>query len=376
MNTVTTQEIDIALEIGSKIADVLEQGHTQFFERNDALLAMATAIASGQHMIMFGKPGTSKTAMGDYFAQSLGWRYFYKQLTGATEEESLFGPISMSALNKDEWTRKWAGMATCHIAFCDEAGKASNLVQNSMLSAMQERRITLADTVYQMPLHTMISGSNETVDDNPAFYDRFTIRVHVQKIQDADNFINMLTGDLDPCNAHTDPQNLCTLRKVVSYMAKNVDVEIKRKIAQMWSTIANTSEHYISDRRWKSILHVAAGHALLRGGNGITVPDLHTAKWLLWENVDHISSIYAFIEKITDEDRVKLTEFSELLSELESSIAGIETPLSHKTQGEILHKATKAQRKMDKFTGKDWATLQSKAQEIIDTIMAMSEVEV
>lgn len=372
-----TQMIDTALSVAEKINTVLEHSHTRFYERRDASLALATALASGTHMIMFGKPGTTKTALGNYFAQSMGVQYYYQQLNGSTQEESLFGPISMKGIQDDIWTRKWAGLANAHIAFCDEIGKASNLVQNQLLGAMQERKISIADTTHKLPLHTMISGSNETIDENPALYDRWTIRVLVNQIQDMDNFAAMLVSKLDPHPTPVDPNDLPTLRCITEHMAETASQEVIQKIVQLRTQIVNQTDHYISDRRWKACLRVAAGQALLDGSDTIRVTDLHTAKWLLWDNAElkAIQGVYDFVERITNEDLMKLREFSLLVDELEKEVGKLTVDSDGTVQGNALNHALKLQQKVKKFSGKQWEPLRQRIAIAMANIMALSEMD-
>lgn len=371
-----TQMFDTALAASEKIAQVLEASYTCFFERNDASLALATALCAGEHMIMFGKPGTTKTALGRFYGDSLGVNFFYQQLNGATQEEALFGPISMKGLDNDVWTRKWAALAKAHIAFLDEAGKASNLVQNLVLGAMQERVVSTADDICYLPLHTMLSGSNETIDENPAFWDRWTIRVLANQIQDIDNFAKMLVGDTEPHPVEFDPNHFPILRQVCAHMAKIAEQSVIAKMVQIKTEMGNVSNHYISDRRWKSVLRVAAGHALLRGGTEIDVLDLHTAKWLLWEDPDHVSRIYEHIEKITNEDLLQFKTFTLLVDELEQKVKGLNKDSDTKTQAILLHEAETLDKKTKGKTDDKWKALRKRIQSCSASITDLIDIDV
>lgn len=378
----STEQIDRALATSEKIFNVYEQARTSFYERDDALLAMATALCCGEHMVMLGKPGTGKTALGNYFAQSLGVKYFYRGLNADTKMEDLLGPVSPTELKRDIWTRKWAGLATSPLAFCDEAGKASSTVQDFLLGAMQERIATIADTVHPLPLHSMLSGSNETLSDNAAFYDRFLVRVLVNQIESDNNFAGMLTADLAPSIATVDSDDLANLRQVTGEIALKADKMCVGKVILFRSHFKSTYQHYISDRRWKAGLKLAAGAALLSGETSISVPNLHCYKWLLWDDAQpgttlpaHIQTVYQFIEEESNQEMKNIREKTQLLIELET----LATTLPKDTNIDVLAMAIlRAKRLQGDMKGKnsgEWQDLIKRAAKVEDALSAIGMEE-
>lgn len=373
-----TIHIDMALKTAEKLHAIREDAQTKFFERNDAIHALTSVLSCGEHMLLLGRPGTSKTAMGNFFAQSTGLKYYYRGLNADTKMEDLLGPVSPTALKRDEWTRKWSGLATSHIGFCDEAGKASNTVQDFLLGAMQERIATIADTVHHMPLHTLISGTNETLDDNPAFYDRFLARIRVDQIQDEDNFAAMLVSDLAPCDHPIDPEELVNLRQVTRFIALQADRKVIGKLVQIKNHFTNKMPHYISDRRWKAGLPLAAGHALLRGESKIEVPDLHVYKWLLWTSegqndlAAHIRAVYTFVEEQCNAGLKDLREQTALLEEVERKILTFTADTSPDDLAMTLYRASQIRIKSNGKTTAEWKKLLTRADKVIEQVNAIN----
>jgi len=75
------------------IREVALSAKDQFVDRDNAIDAIESCILSGLHCCILGKPGTSKSGLIQYFAQSLGLKYFKTQMNPDLLRDDLVGPI-------------------------------------------------------------------------------------------------------------------------------------------------------------------------------------------------------------------------------------------------------------------------------------------
>lgn len=338
------------LETAHKIRQIGENARQVFIDRDDVIHALECALCSGEHMIMLGKPGTGKSALARYFAENMGLNFFRTVLNPDTVREDLFGPISAKALSEDRWERKWSALATADIALTDEIGKASSQVQNMLLDAMEERKARSADIEINLPLHMLVAGTNETLDDDSqAVWDRFTIRVIVRYISSAQEFSKLLGVDTEQREViPVDRDELIQLRYTAHQMSLRLSPEVKKTVIEVWSEISNQIPTPISDRRWKRWLKVAAGRALWDGRMEILESDLIVGKWILWEDIDHEKQIHSWLQEKVNRDQQEYLDALKLTEEFEQVVAVHGSNLSRTQSVEILYNTTKFSRELMK----------------------------
>lgn len=317
-------DINLALETADKIRIVADSAGEAFIERSEAIRGLSLGLACGEHVTFLAPPGTAKTKMGDYFAKAFACPYFYTALGIESTADELFGPTDPTTLNNAVWSRKIAGLATCVIGFVDEVGKGSQEVQNLILGVMEERQLPMGDQRLPVPLHMLFSATNETLDQNPAFWDRWTIRVKLGYIREGSNFRKMLTSQVDsPPSYPITPQEFANLRAVTRLMALSPSEEALQTMYELWHTYPTKIKDIpITDRRWRRVLLVGAGAALLRGSDTITPIDLSCASFMLWSEADnpgHIADIKKWVSDLTDKEINFFNDQTNLLAELEKS---------------------------------------------------------
>ena len=288
----------------------------------------------------------------------------------------MVGPISMKALNDDRWDRKWSALALADIAMVDEVGKASNQVVNMLLNAFEERRFPTPDGDKILPLHIAIGASNETLDgDAAAMWDRFTVRTVVQPIQDLSSFRQMLNSDVDTVPSFpTTREELMALRMTAKTMALAAPAPVLDTLTEMKSTYGAKFENYISDRRWRRVLRVAAGHALLDGRTIIEQEDLIVAKWMLWENVDlaleEIRAVAEWVKSFAERGLVDLLECEALVVEL---LRESKTIRDQDQRADIIFKCRKLNNRIKKLRPTSnlerWGKVRTIANTIDETVM-------
>lgn len=317
----------VALEGARAIRNLGNQARSAFIQREEAISVVEIALASGEHVIELGPPGTAKSAVVLFFAEGLNVGFFRKLLNPDTTRDELVGPINPVALQQGEWERKWAGLATSQLVFLDEVGKASGPVMNMTLDAMEERRVT-GVTDRGIPLHCLFGATNETLSgDSEAMWDRFALRVVVRGFGDSSSLVSMLSRnrgkrstpevqELHPKAVGLLDTHLGALRRVTRWMAENPSDAVLETISSLFNGLSSVSQEYVSPRRWERVLRCAAGKALLEGRTHIIPSDLSVAKYMLWQRTEDIESIQKYVENIVDPDGALLEAAQKMSAEL------------------------------------------------------------
>jgi MoxR-like ATPase len=114
-----------------------------FKEREAEINGSLLAVMSGENILFLGPPGTAKTQLAKNICQSIeGGNFFNYLLTSFLTPEEIFGPLSLKALEEDEFRRKIDGcLPTAHVALLDEIFKASSAILNSLLTILNFRNL-------------------------------------------------------------------------------------------------------------------------------------------------------------------------------------------------------------------------------------------
>ena len=151
--------------ITAALRQLRDQVASQFVARAEMAEAVAVALAAGEHVFVYGPPGTAKSSVLRCFASGIGGKFFRIVLNPDITREDLVGPLDPAAVRNGEWRRKWSKFATADIAFLDEIWKASPQVANMLLDGLEERLLTDGDQDLPIPLISAVAASNEVPED-------------------------------------------------------------------------------------------------------------------------------------------------------------------------------------------------------------------
>ncbi len=156
-------------------------------ERGEDARLVVLAMIANEHILLLGKPGTGKSVLGLRLAKLCEGTFFQRLLTRFTTPEELFGPLSLKALENDEYRRVTSGfLPTADIAFLDEIFKANSAILNTLLTVLNERKFDNGGSRELCPMRCVVGASNELPDSDElvALYDRFLIRKEVVPVTD------------------------------------------------------------------------------------------------------------------------------------------------------------------------------------------------
>lgn len=164
-------------ELFKKIKRIQSQLIQGLVEREQTIKLTLLAALAGEHILLIGPPGTGKSLVSRRLHLVFqDTPYFERLLTKFSVPEELFGPLSIQALEKDQYTRLTQGyLPQASIAFLDEIFKANSAILNALLTLLNEREFDNGVIREKVPLISVIGASNELPEDGnlSALYDRF-----------------------------------------------------------------------------------------------------------------------------------------------------------------------------------------------------------
>jgi len=283
------------LEIKSEFADYFKEREAEI---NGSLLA----VLSGENLLFLGPPGTAKTQLAGSICQTIeGGNFFNYLLTSFSTPEEIFGPLSLKALEEDEFRRNIEGcLPTAHVALLDEIFKASSAILNSLLTILNERKYHNGREIVDVPLLSVFGASNELPEEDEsleALYDRFLFRYRLSYIQDDENFKNLLfrePEDFKPTSS-IPVSEIEKLRKSANSLPVDPDVEVI--ITELRRNL-QLQEIEISDRRWKRIVQVLKVAACSSGCPAVDRTMVLLLQHMLWNLPEERETIRKTVFKL------------------------------------------------------------------------------
>jgi MoxR-like ATPase len=284
------------LRIGAKLREVGRALEQRFLGKEELVRLMLIALASGEHMLLVGPPGTAKSALVRYLARLVDARYFEYLLTRFSEPSELFGPVDIKAFREGSYLRRTEAMLPeAEIAFLDEIFKSNSAILNSLLTLLNERRFFTGNRTIKVPLSSLYGATNEIPNDDAlsAIFDRFLIRARSDNLDSyhfhglvergvraeialasgADESVRPLVSVADLHLVHHRVEALLVFSE--DFLAR-----YKGIIFQMRSEGIS-----ISDRRVVKMLKLFAASALIDGRPQVNESDLFVLKHV-WNSVD------------------------------------------------------------------------------------------
>ncbi|HLK87562.1 MAG TPA: AAA family ATPase [Candidatus Binataceae bacterium] len=284
---------------GERLARIREELNQSFQERAELIDGALCALLSGHHVLIVGPPGTAKSMLADELCRRIeGANYFQWLLTKFSTPEEIFGAVSLSGLEHDDYRRVTANkLPEAHIAFLDEIFKSNSSILNALLTIVNERLFHNGRERLRVPLITMFGASNELPDEEEltALYDRFMLRFTVDYIGEEFRFLKMLEGPRPAARTMLSFAELDELRTAAG--AVEVPDRVITAIAELRRELAR-QQIIVSDRRWRNVLEVLRAHALLYGRTEVTEDDLAFLEHVLWKDPEEHPKVRETIHRL------------------------------------------------------------------------------
>jgi len=308
-------------------------------EREVEVRLLLLAALSQEHLLLLGPPGTAKSELGRRLSKLCRGKYFERLLTRFSVPEELFGPLSMRALENDEYVRQVDGyLPTAQVAFVDEIFKANSAILNTLLTILNERLFDNGSARTRVPLLCLVGASNELPESEEldALYDRFLVRRQVGQVSPA-GLMEMLTSrtgagayqaaklghpgmsvseasedEIDNENENEDggisepllkAEDFASTRRLAEETVE-VSAEILNIVADLRTYLQDSCEPpiYVSDRRLVKSVALLQVAAFTSGRSYVTPKDCMLLQHVLWNRPEEAEKIYEWLLKALTQD--------------------------------------------------------------------------
>lgn len=352
--------------LSARIKNLLAYLNQNLYGKEEAVrLALLSAIAN-ESIFFMGPPGTAKSMISRRIAAA--FKDFYEDGKFTTENGGYFeylmnefstpdeicGPVDLSALNEkpSRYERQTEGyLPSAKVAFLDEIWKSGPAILNTLLTIINEKKFHNGKKVEKVPLVSLASASNELPEKNrglEALWDRFILRVFVNPVSDENNFFNVVD---DPDDKKTKKEKEIEQKELYSkiepYLLNFDDVkawqdeinkielseEAKAVISGIRKELAllnNDENHkgdeawYVSDRRWKKIVHILKTSAFLNGRDSVDLMDCSLIEYAIWNTDKQHDEACGIVEKILKQNGLSsssdIDEISDQIDDFKNAV--------------------------------------------------------
>jgi MoxR-like ATPase len=251
-----------------------------------------------------------------------GGDFFYYLLTRFTTPDEIFGPLSLSSLQEDIFSRKVDGyLPSANVSFLDEIFKANSSILNSLLTILNERKYHNGSEILDVPLFSVFGASNELPEENEsleALYDRFLFRYYVGYVQDETNFVDLIMGHAEDFVPSV-RLSIDEIRKLHEG-ANNVtlDDDVLDAIVALRKEFRSTGVT-ISDRRWKKMVWVLKVAALALGRQSVDKTMIPLLQHMTWNRPEERITIRKKLIEMAVSGGVNLERTEKDLKDLHAS---------------------------------------------------------
>ncbi|NOR20380.1 MAG: AAA domain-containing protein [Xanthomonadales bacterium] len=272
----------VAAEIGKVIV-----GQTRIVDE------LLISVLAGGHCLLEGVPGLAKTLMVSTLAQSLELDFRRVQFTPDLMPSDIIGTeiLEEDHVSGKRFFKFQQGPVFTNILLADEINRTPPKTQAALLEAMQERRISYAGEVYDLPQPFFVLATQNPVEQAGTYplpeaqLDRFLmfIRVDYPSEQEEVEILARTTGIQDvQVKTILDAEDIIALQKLVR------EVEVSPALLDYIARIVRASRpgedsnqqvtEYVrwgsGPRAGQSLVMCAKANALMRGHFAVTMDDI------------------------------------------------------------------------------------------------------
>lgn len=246
------------------------------------------ALITGGHVLLEGVPGLAKTLTLTTLSKVLRLSERRIQFTPDLLPADLTGTSIWDPERRVFEPR--LGPLFANLVLADEVNRAPAKVQSALLEAMQEKRVTIGDTTYDLPAPFFVMATQNPVEQEGTYplpeaqVDRFMLKVVVgypTRAEEREIMDRMTEGHAAVAESVVGPEELAQARQTVGQIY--VDDKVKRYIVDLvfatrepgacgLGALAPYIAYGASPRATLSLNLAARAHAFLRH-RGFVTPD-------------------------------------------------------------------------------------------------------
>ena len=325
---------------------LLQEMNRGIYEKNTEISLSLLAALAGESVILLGPPGVAKSMVARQlktaFRDAQSFEYLMSRFSTPDE---IFGPVSIQKLKtSDTYERAVEGyLPTADVVFLDEIWKAGPAIQNTLLTVINEKIFRNGNREMHLPLKLLVAASNELPakgEGLEALWDRFVIRIESRPIKLEKNFRAMLLeshadfsrstralGHADFADNADFSDLKITAEEYAEWAEKICKIGVKEEVLDVISAIrkslravnvdeaAERRNIYVSDRRWKNIVHLLRTSAFMQDREEVDICDLLPIYHCLWQEPEERDAIRSIVI------RALFSPFAEKLVEMKNALA-------------------------------------------------------
>jgi MoxR-like ATPase len=281
---------------------VLEPLKAKFVDRDEVVDLIALAAVAGEHLFLYGPPGTAKSALIREFAAAVRGRYFEYMLTRFSEPNEVFGPVDIARLREGVVATVTAGMLPeAEFAFLDELFNANSAILNNLLTVLNERIYRRGAETHRLPLLSLFSASNALPEDEAlrALFDRFLLRCPVDNLR-REAMPRLLAAGWEleratPAVPAVTADELAGLARAVLTVnltpVRELYAETVFKVRDLGIAL--------SDRRVVKVMKLLAASAVLSGRTAAAPSDLWVLRYV-WDRPEQIGPLKSLVRGVLE----------------------------------------------------------------------------
>ena len=278
-------------------AAALRRAFTEAFARHvvgqDAVAELfLNAAITGGHLLLEGMPGVAKTRSALVASKLLGLRFQRISFTPDLLPSDLTGAVIWNPAKGEFSVRQ--GPVFTEFLLADEINRAPSKVQSALLEAMQERRVSLGDTTFELGPRFLVAATQNPLEQEgthplpEAQWDRFLFKVRVRSVS-AEAELSVLTSEWNELPTEPlllDAEELLALRAAAAQV--HIDERLLRYVVELARTTRGegTSSHPlrygVSTRGTLALRDAARTKAILDGRHYVHLEDLHDLIESVW----------------------------------------------------------------------------------------------
>ncbi len=283
--------------------EVIEPLKQRFVARDEVIDLIALAVVSGEHLFLYGPPGTAKSALIRQFAAAVRGRYFEYMLTRFSEPNEIFGPIDIARLREGTVVTVTTGMLPeAEFVFLDELFNANSAILNNLLTVLNERVYRRGAETHHLPLLSLFSASNHLPEDEAlrALFDRFLLRCHVKNLK-PEAMPQLLRAGWALETALPPAANV-TAADLAALSSQLYQADLSEVLEPYTEAVFKVRDLGIafSDRRAVKVLKLLAASALLCGRHSPNASDLWVLRYV-WDREEQIEPLAALVNGLLEQ---------------------------------------------------------------------------
>ena len=275
-----------------------------FLERTEIIDGVIASIITEQNCFLFGAPGTGKSELVRQIANGFnGCKFFGYLLSPTTDPSELYGPVAVSKLLEDEYTRDIKGyLPDSNIAFLDELFRGSSAVLNSLLQVLNERTFNNGKELVQTKIKSVVAATNSFPSEESlqAFCDRFLFRPTIEGLKKPTSKRKLydwaLSGNRPSVKSDLTIESLQILKQEAD------EVKVSDEFIDIFTECMDMLESrgmVISDRRRVQILKFLRGWAIVQGDDTLHPDYLHqTLHHIVYQSEEDLETIKEVVDQV------------------------------------------------------------------------------